>query len=1405
MLYKAAISASPWKLAHLANRSHQQFQALKSALNLGNSTTTAGPTNASSSSSSLGSQTTGGASGGAGGAKWHAGSRTFSYNHGKLANQPTSASSSSQETGRSDDEREECQQQRIDNLIWRSTGQQTVWRPIRPKSLLASTSQRQQSNAGDLAATDIQVSRLLHDRLRTVIHPDSAKSDTQTPRSALTELAQPTIIPGSSTRTPWPDMLAEPSRQQRRRNSTTAYANEDHPANELPPALTRRASTVGQRPRRRTAERRRSSSDLLSDTRLQMSTEQTRISAALARADDYEHPDPGSIEKICQSYMVDRAMYHPAIHERLLIAYSRLLPDKPAESISIFQSMLEYQLQPSYRAFAYAITAYIRAANLRRNVRTVLAKQLRLEANLVDSATLDARQAEYARLDHNDELESAFKLIEALAGHASNIQPHALEEVFCLACREDRLDIAYRALDIFGPGKAAPASKKLYAYLAAAQTRADDMAGADASRKAFDECQLVVSSHELVNPKTQNNRARLAHYEFELMHASLIDYHLRHGNLAEGLSRFDAALSSAAVAAVDRLQGASRMLAAITKTLVGDGKIDAAKQRVSQFNSFGLMSPSRDRTVRNYIVEQILTLPIQQHTLASLKYVFELYSYNVNTPEWDHGLVKHDTRFALAADVIAFSAAYALQDTTPRHERAEIMTLAMQLWQEVVIATARPTSAVILALVRDARQNSAVAILRALVLVPDSEQLLANVVSYWTAASTPEQVFAVISDATRALPYTASPSALAMLYDVVRASPDSSDIARNIAAVSAIHLHEHSSLGQREVALLLAAHLTALENDQSIDTASIATNLLASQDALQITLSAESLKRDLSDPVARAGILSGISKTLDGSSTIAVSSSPSTGSPTSTLPSSVGTVAAPSLAERRELPPPAHADCRSSRMRLIRAADAPPPNRDLSNRIGDLCRIRQSLSALRVYETALARGQLPYVQTMTELIDSLGAGASRYKVADMPLRELYLQTYELLSDVTLPHQTMIELWQSLESGMIIALASTGHIDDAILHRDRLYREGLRPSADAYALLIQHAHSTTDDARVALAIFEEAKAAGCVPNAFLYNNVISKSAKAKRIGVASRLLEEMKAAGLRPTHVTYGSLIAGKLRAGDEEGALELYDEMTSLSHYKAAVPPLNSLMQHFIGKSDRQRAVQYLDCLLNARLRPTAHTYRLMIDIHAGLQPFDNQAALRIFDELCAPGGYGVQPIHWTALIRGYGIAQNDLDKAVETFESIASHPSLGRRRVADVRDELVYETLFEVLQAHQRYDLVERFAQMMRSEGVPVTAYIANKLIKLYASAGQIAQARAVFEGLCDPPTGVAGHPNRSAEARPAQTSTTFREPSTYQAAVRAELEAGERSRAVEMVELARQRGYPPLVFQAIADELEQ
>ena len=132
----------------------------------------------------------------------------------------------------------------------------------------------------------------------------------------------------------------------------------------------------------------------------------------------------------------------------------------------------------------------------------------------------------------------------------------------------------------------------------------------------------------------------------------------------------------------------------------------------------------------------------------------------------------------------------------------------------------------------------------------------------------------------------------------------------------------------------------------------------------------------------------------------------------------------------------------------------------------------------------------------------------------------------------------------------------------------------------------------------------------------------------------------------------------------------------------------------------------------------------------------------KTFAQLVKDKSVPVQGSHWAALINAHGCVSKDLDKAIAVFNSIEEHPSTRRSR-AQLPDAIAFEALINVFVTLRRTDLVPAYLKRLQRSGVHMTAYIANLLIRGYAAAGNIEEARKVFESLADPPVGVAAPHN--------------------------------------------------------------
>lgn len=471
-----------------------------------------------------------------------------------------------------------------------------------------------------------------------------------------------------------------------------------------------------------------------------------------------------------------------------------------------------------------------------------------------------------------------------------------------------------------------------------------------------------------------------------------------------------------------------------------------------------------------------------------------------------------------------------------------------------------------------------------------------------------------------------------------------------------------------------------------------------------------------------------------------------------------------------------------------------PSNRSLTVYDG-YARLQEAISA--------PSPRYPHPAALGRLINGLG------RARDIPaLQSVYDTAQQVIFS---PYVSANPPWQSqawfqIEDQMIIAYAHAGDMESAYVHRDRISAAGGVPSPDAYGSLIECVRDTTDDTSNAMALFTECQMRGTKPNVYLYNTIISKLAKARKADFALDLFEQMKTnTSLRPSSITYGAVIAACARVGDAQAAERLFKEMADQPNFKPRIPPYNTMMQMYTHtKPDRERVLHYYDLMIKAGIKPSAHTYKLLVDAYGTIEPIDIKAAEETFKKIESSTEVTLQGTHWAALINAYGCVLKDLDKAISIFDSIASHPSARRNPLNPLPDAVTYESLINVFVINKRMDHAVTYLAKLQASGVHMTAYIANLLIKGYAAAGNIEEARRVFESLADPPSGVAA-PNNHVPYHPAASSSvppsapSYREPSTWEAMFRAELGNGHRDRAVALLDRLRERQFPHAVYQRI------
>ncbi|CAG8949229.1 hypothetical protein HYFRA_00004853 [Hymenoscyphus fraxineus] len=368
-------------------------------------------------------------------------------------------------------------------------------------------------------------------------------------------------------------------------------------------------------------------------------------------------------------------------------------------------------------------------------------------------------------------------------------------------------------------------------------------------------------------------------------------------------------------------------------------------------------------------------------------------------------------------------------------------------------------------------------------------------------------------------------------------------------------------------------------------------------------------------------------------------------------------------------------------------------------------------------------------------------------------------------------------WVSILDAMVGACLTLGNRTLAAQYHQELLDMGASPTANTFGLYIttlKESTKTFDEATEAVKIFHRAKSEGVEPSSFLYNALIGKLGKARRIDDCLFYFAEMRSLGIRPTSVTYGTIVNALCRVSDEKFAEELFEEMESMPNYKARPAPYNSLMQFFLTtKRDKAKVLSYYERMKSKGIQPTNHTYKLLVDTHATLEPVNMEAAEAILD-IIRSTGQSPEAVHYSSLIHAKGCVMHDMEGARTVFDSVLADTSIRPQAC-------LYQALFESMVANHKVADTESVLLDMSSKRVEMTPYIANTLIHGWANLMNIEKCKSIF----------------------ASVGREKREPSTYEAMTRAYLAVEDRPSAMGVVQEMLSRGYPGAVSNKVLELL--
>lgn len=331
-------------------------------------------------------------------------------------------------------------------------------------------------------------------------------------------------------------------------------------------------------------------------------------------------------------------------------------------------------------------------------------------------------------------------------------------------------------------------------------------------------------------------------------------------------------------------------------------------------------------------------------------------------------------------------------------------------------------------------------------------------------------------------------------------------------------------------------------------------------------------------------------------------------------------------------------------------------------------------------------------------------------------------------------------WADVEDNVVCALAHGGDVEGAHRVRHEMLAAGCAPSANSYAALISSIRDSTDEAMLAEQLYEESQRLNVRPNIYLVNTVISRLGRARRAERALQLYQSLPALGLKPTSITYGATLNCAVRVGDICTAEAIFRAMESDPNFVPRPPGYNSMIQFFTyTKPDRAKALEYWQKMQERGVRPSSHTYKLLLDVYATIAPVQPEAMNQLFARLLRDRSVEVAGPHWASLITCYGSHMGDLTRCQQIFRSISL-------KTGQAPDAVAYESLLQVYAQHGKLQLIDALLAEMIKCGVPRTAYVANHAIEGYARHGGpegLMKARAIFSAMSQPPAGVASAGN--------------------------------------------------------------
>lgn len=326
------------------------------------------------------------------------------------------------------------------------------------------------------------------------------------------------------------------------------------------------------------------------------------------------------------------------------------------------------------------------------------------------------------------------------------------------------------------------------------------------------------------------------------------------------------------------------------------------------------------------------------------------------------------------------------------------------------------------------------------------------------------------------------------------------------------------------------------------------------------------------------------------------------------------------------------------------------------------------------------------------------------------------------------------------TSLIAACAKAGEVERAFeVYRD-MNRVMVRPNTVTFGALVDclsrdilRAAAAGDRRRVASRLAQcdslqaEMKAAGVVPDAVMFNTLVSACGRAAALDktalrAAFAAWREMRSLGLKTCAYTYSSLIDGCTRAGDPARALTLWEEHVAADATLQRTPELVGAAAHACAAiGDLARAMVIYRDSLTRGLSPDGVLFAILMDVAA--KAGDVDFAFGLQEEMQR---VGVAPnAAVCATLVGICAKEGAPLRAKSVFRAM---------RAADVRPSA--SAVNALVAAHARAgDLEGAFAALseLPAAGLAPDATTYATLISACARAGDVDRASKVFQRMRD------------------------------------------------------------------------